>query len=98
MDEKLLKMASDADFTITYYNNGKAGVVDKDGHDIDEELTRFAALVQRATAEDCAKVCEGMPDREYNYPLTREEEGVERGWETGRMNCATAIRTKYQLK
>lgn len=47
------------------------------------ELERFAALVASAEREECAKVCEGLTGRSYEFDM-------------GRLHSAAAIRARGQ--
>ena len=46
-----------------------------------EDLERFAALVASAEREQCAKVCEGLTGRSYEFDM-------------GRLHSAAAIRAR----
>ena len=54
-----------------------------------ENLERFAALVSAHEREECARVCENLPDLaeepEYQYDA---------GYEQGAKDCAAAIRAR----
>lgn len=47
--EDVIRIAEYSGFRLCRYNAGKIGVVDSDGADIDDELERFAALVEVET-------------------------------------------------
>jgi hypothetical protein len=68
-NEDLLRTANEADLFI----GGMEGMV---------ALRKFAALVAKATAEDCAKVCDAQRPKLKNSAK----------------ECAVVIRTKYELQ
>ena len=50
---------------------------------IEQRLERFAAMVAAAEREACAKVCEGLTGRSYEFDM-------------GRLHSAAAIRARSQ--
>ncbi len=63
---------------------------------VDDELTRFAALVRAAALEEAAGVCDREAKRAY------QNDGLDDGYESGKSvaakNCADAIRQLKETK
>lgn len=90
-NEDILRMAKEAGWQVAGIEPFRL-LVTTDGDEI-ETLTKFAALVQAATAEECAKVCDAEFER--TKPEARGSSYYE-GRNDGADALGEAIRTKYQ--
>ena len=81
--DEIIKLAREAGFAI----NTRTGDINASHGSynwiISRELERFAALVAAAEREACAKVCEGLTGRSYEFDM-------------GRLHSAAAIRARSQ--
>ena len=81
--DEIIKLAREAGFVQGdgRHANGLFNPHTADECSLTAELERFAALVAAAEREACAKVCEGLTGRSYEFDM-------------GRLHSAAAIRAR----
>jgi hypothetical protein len=58
---------------------------------------KLSADLAKATAQGmlkAAEICDALPDRQYNFPLTAEENNRELARDSAKQECAEAIRAE----